>query len=255
MLKTVRILFWGLLVCSVLMQLWQEYQALQWRKPLYVAIYPINAEGGASVDDYIASLHEEDFAHVEDYFSQEARRYQLGILRPIEIRLGSAIRAVPPAPPAVNASLLQIMRWSLMFRLYSWQHRPDVGVPTEIKLYLLYYDANTQTHLMHSTALQKGRIGRVNLFASPLNHQVNMVVMAHELLHTLGATDKYDMRTNEPLFPQGFVEPYAQPLYPQSMAEIMAAKIPLAEHDARMAQYLSETVIGRQTAREIGWLK
>lgn len=255
MLKIIRILFWVVVVMTALTQLWDEYQALQWRKPLYVALYPINADGGEPVDAYLDSLRAEDFAPIADYFSREARRYQLGILRPIEVRLGPPIKAVPPPPPPVNGHLFEIMGWSLKFRLFAWQHQPEVGVPTDVKLYLLYYDVHKHRQLLHSTALHKGRIGRVNLFADARHHPVNMVVVAHELLHTLSATDKYSLMTNEPLFPQGFVEPYARPLYPQSMAEIMAGRIPQAEGVSRMADDLSETVVGRQTAREIGWLK
>lgn len=255
MLRIVRVLFWTVVVVAVMLEVWDEYQALRWRKPLYVALYPINAEQRPEVDDYIATLREQDFIALEDFFSSEAKRYGLSILRPIEVRLGPRIDAVPPPPPDVNSKLLDIMRWSLKFRWYGWQHQPSVGVPVDIKMYLLYYDVSTHQHLMHSTALQKGRLGRVNLFAERNNHQVNLVVVAHELLHTLRATDKYHMQTNQPIFPQGFVEPYAQPLYPQTMAEIMAGKIPESEQSSHMATDLGETLIGRLTAREIGWLK
>lgn len=255
MLKKFRILFWTAIILAVLMQAWEESKALLWRKPLYVALYPINAEHIAEVDQYIATLREQDFIALEDFFSREAKRYGLSIFRPIVIRLGSKIDEVPPPPPEVNSQLIDIMRWSLKFRWFGWQHQPSVGLPVDIKMYLLYYDVHTHQHLMHSTALQKGRLGRVNLFAERHSHDMNLVVVAHELLHTLTATDKYDLSTNEPIYPQGFVEPYAQPVYPQSMAEIMAGKIPQSEASSRMARDLDETLIGRLTAREIGWLK
>lgn len=255
MLRTFRFLFWAVIIGAVLLQVWDEYQALLWRKPLYVALYPINAEQRPDVANYIASLNEPDFLAIEDFFSREAKRFNLPIYRPIEVRLGPMIAAVPPPPPALNSSLLDIMRWSLKFRWFAWQHQPNIGVPADIKLYLLYYDAKAHSHLMHSTALQKGRIGRVNLFADKQSHRTNLVVIAHELLHTLRASDKYHLQTNEPIYPQGFVEPFAQPLYPQMMAEIMAGKIPQSEQYSRMARDLSETMIGRITAREIGWLK
>ncbi len=254
MLKKIRIGFWLLLLTTVLMQMWAEYRALQWRTPLYVAVYPINADGSASVARYIRSLQSHDFQEVEDFFSQQALQYQLHIRRPITIRLGDEIHQPPPAPPEPGSHLWQIVRWSLHFRWYALMHQPDVGHAVDIKLYLLYYDVQKHQRLMHSTALNKGRIGRVNLFAHATQHPVNMVVMAHELLHTINATDKYNLYDNEPMFPLGFAEPYAQPLYPQSMAEIMAGKVPISESESRMARDLTEVVIGRQTAREIGWL-
>ena len=50
--------------------------------------------------------------------------------------------------------------------------------------------------MAHSTGLQKGMLGVVNAFASADQEGSNAVVIAHELLHTFGATDKYD-RKNE----------------------------------------------------------
>ncbi|AKR42474.1 hypothetical protein [Methylophilus sp. TWE2] len=255
MLKLVRIFFWVVVVLTALMQLWQEYQLLQWHKPLNVALYPVNADGAAVVDTYITSLREHDFEVIAQFFSREAHKYQLSLSRPINLYLGPEIHEVPPAPPAINGHWLDIILWSLKFRWFSWGHQPSVGVPIDIKLYLLYHDPSKHTHLMHSTALHKGRIGRVNLFAAHRQHAVNTVIIAHELLHTLSAGDKYDLNTNLPLFPQGYAEPYLQPLYPQQLAEVMAGKVPITPRRARMAKGLEETVIGRPTAREIGWTK
>jgi len=255
MLKLVRIFFWVVVVLAALMQLWQEYLTLQWRKPLNVAVYPINADGTPVVDAYIASLRTQDFDTIVQFFSREALKYQLPLRRPMTLYLGPQIRDIPPAPPAVNGQLLDIILWSLKFRWFGWGHQPEVGVPIDIKLYLLYHDPSQHRHLLHSTALHKGRIGRVNLFADHRQHATNTVIIGHELLHTLSASDKYDLSTSLPLFPQGYAEPYAQPLYPQSMAEVMAGKVPQAAHKARMAKSLDEAVIGRPTAREIGWSK
>ena len=57
------------------------------------------------------------------------------------------------------------------------------------------------------SGLQKGLIGVVNAFASDEQAAQNNVVIAHELLHTVGATDKYDPRTNQPSHPDGYAEP------------------------------------------------
>ncbi|MFQ6332453.1 hypothetical protein [Methylophilus sp. 3sh_L] len=255
MIKTVRIFFWVLVISAVLVQLWQEYDALQWRHPLKVALYPINADQSETSASYIASLRAEDFEPLATFFSREAAKYQLPLRRPITFYLGPEIQAVPPPPPAVQAPLYEIIVWSLQFRWFAWRHQPAVGMPVDIKLYLLYHDPARHRHLRHSTALHKGRIGRVNLFAENSQHPVNAIIVAHELLHTLSATDKYDLNTHQPLFPQGYAEPYAQPLYPQSMAEVMAGQVPQSAQISRMAKGLDQVVIGRPTAREIGWLR
>jgi hypothetical protein len=56
-------------------------------------------------------------------------------------------------------------------------------------------------------------------------------VLAHEFLHTLGATDKYDRRTGLPR-PAGLGMPTRQPRYPQEFGEIMAGRIAVAPDQA-----------------------
>lgn len=255
MFKKIRIFFWVAVVLTALMQLLQEYQILQWRKPLNVALYPINVDHLPEVDTYIADLRATDFEVISQFFAREARRYQLPIAYPVNLFLGPVVHDIPPPPPAVSGHLLEIILWSLKFRWFGWMHQPPISVPIDIKLYLLYHDPAKHKHLLHSTALHKGRIGRVNLFADHRQHAVNTVIIAHELLHTLSASDKYDLHSNLPLFPQGYAEPYLQPLYPQQLAEVMSGKVPMTAQRARMAKGLGEVMIGRPTAREIGWLK
>ena len=83
--------------------------------------------------------------------------------------------------------------------------------------------------------------------------QQNHVVIAHELLHTVGASDKYDAVSNQPLFPAGYADPEQRPRYPQRRAEIMAGRMATSAASFRDAQRLKEVVIGEATAREIKW--
>jgi hypothetical protein len=80
-------------------------------------------------------------------------------------------------------------------------------------------------------------------------------VISHELLHTLGATDKYDLINNQPLYPQGYAEPDKEPRYPQELAELMAGRTPLSPSHAEQPESLHDVVIGALTAREINWIK
>ena len=128
-------------------------------------------------------------------------------------------------------------------------------VKPDIRLYLLYHNPATSPRLSHSTALNKGRIGRVNLFGSNEYAKQNLVILAHELLHTLTATDKYDLQTNLPAYPEGFAEPNKEPRYPQDFAELMGGRVPMTETKAEIPKSLEQTLIGEKTAREIGWIK
>ncbi|MFZ3086913.1 MAG: hypothetical protein WA123_02495, partial [Methylotenera sp.] len=161
---------------------------------------------------------------------------------------------VPPAPPS-NGSVLSTIIWSLKFRAFAWSNSPKVNVKPDIRLYLLYHDPATHPVLSHSTALNKGRIGRVNLFGDRAYAKQNLVITAHELLHTLNATDKYDLSTTLPAYPDGFAEPDKSPLYPQDFAELMGGRIPKSEVLAEIPKSLKQTLVGDKTAREIGWLK
>ena len=85
-----------------------------------------------------------------------------------------------------------------------------------------------RAELPHSVGLRKLLLGVAHVFANRRQQPVNNVVIAHELMHTLGATDKYDPANNLPIFPQGFAEPDREPLYPQRFAEIMGGRIPIS---------------------------
>ena len=77
----------------------------------------------------------------------------------------------------------------------------------------------------------------------------NDTVIAHELLHTLGATDKYDLRTNQPTHPDGYAEPEREPLYPQSFAELMGGRIPVSDTESKMPESLQQVIVGAKTAQ------
>lgn len=254
MWKKIRIIILLLILATVIQQTLQEDADLKWNKNFYVAVYPINADNSAAVSTYISTLTTQDFEPVAEYFAEEAQRYQLGLRRPFELRLGDKINQIPPAPP-VESGVFQVVLWSLQFRYYAWKNSPSMSVKPDIRLYLLYHDPITTPHLTHSTALNKGRIGRVNLFADATYAKKNLVILAHELLHTVKATDKYDLASGLPSFPDGYAEPDKQPRLPQQYAELMGGRVPLTEGTAEIPKSLRLTLIGLQTAKEIGWVR
>lgn len=254
MWKLIRILILVIGLLTALQQTWQETAELDWRKNFYVAVFPINADGSAEVAQYIKSLHIEDFEPVTDFFASEGKRYGVGLRKPVEIQLGEEVTDIPPAPP-VSGNLFEVMLWSLQFRYYGWVNDQSFNIKPNIKLYLLYYDPTTHPRLSHSTALNKGRIGRINVFGSRMYHQKNLVILAHELLHTVNATDKYNLENTLPQYPDGFAEPNKKPLYPQRFAELMGGRIPVTKNSATIPASLQKTIIGEKTATEIGWIQ
>lgn len=254
MWKSLRIVILLIILATAIQQSFLDKADLDWKDNFYVAVYPINADASEEVNAYIKTLTRDDFEPIAAYFAEEAQRYDLGMRRPVEVLLGDVVHNIPAAPPKDN-SLLNTIFWSLKFRLFAWQNSPKVSVKPDIKLYLLYYNSKTHPALSHSTALNKGRIGRVNLFGDEKYAKQNLVILAHELLHTLTATDKYDLNTTVPTFPDGFAEPNKHPLYPQDFAELMGGRVPINEVRAEIPISLDHTVIGHKTAHEIGWIK
>jgi hypothetical protein len=140
-------------------------------------------------------------------------------------------------------------------RYWAWVNAAFDGPKPHVRVFVLYHDPDRVTRLSHSLGLQKGLIGVVNAFASDAQTPQNDVVIAHEMLHTLGATDKYDPRTNQPAFPDGYADPQRQPRLPQEFAEVMAGRTPVTEDRAEMPDSLDRVLIGGKTAREINWVR
>lgn len=102
--------------------------------------------------------------------------------------------------------------------------------------------------------LQKGLIGVIHAFADKRQNPQNSVVMAHEIFHTVGATDKYDQH-NHPHYPDGYAEPNKSPLHPQKYAEIMAGRIAVSDRRAVIPSSLKQVRVGETTAKEINWIE
>jgi len=122
-----------------------------------------------------------------------------------------------------------------------------------VRLFLLYHDSATLERVPDSHGLQKGLVGVVHLFADPALAARNDIVIAHELLHTVGASDKYDLGTGAPRFPIGYADPDQEPRYPQERAEIMAGRRALSDSEWEMPSTLAHVVVGPETALEIRW--
>ncbi len=227
-------------------------RSTDWTEPLWVVVYPINLDQGAGVSSYLRTLDDAGFASIQHYFSQQIRRYGVPLKHPLQVRLGPELTQSPPLPPRPG-ELLATMLWSLKLRYWAAVNDAYEGPRPDIRVFALYYPAEAGRRLAHSTGLQKGMVSVVHVFAAAEMEGSNNVVIAHEVLHTLGATDKYDLASGQPIFPQGYAEPERAPLLPQRYAEIMGAYIPESETQANMPTHLSQTLVGAHTALEIGW--
>ncbi len=232
-----------------------QARSTSWNEPLWVTLYPITADGRQATRDYIDTLSTKQFVAIERFMEQETRRYGVAIDRPIRIDLGLPIAEQPPAPP-VSHNPITVALWSI--RLRWWAHqatRNQPGATPDIRLFLVYHDPEINFQVPHSLGMQKGMLGVVHAFAERDMQKKNNFVIAHEMLHTLGATDKYAFESNLPLFPIGYAEPDSARRYPQRYAEIMGGRIPLSDSEAVMPDSLRQARVGRSTALEIRWIE
>ena len=251
-MKIIRIVF--LLAVFVVAAFYTKLQRLEstaWVDPLSVSIYPINADGRQSTSQYITSLSNNNFKSVEVFFEKQWSHYSEYGFTPVNVQLMEPIYSQPPEPPS-DGNTLKIIFWSLRLRFWSYQHAIDSD-NNSVNIFVRYQQADENKPMAHSLGLQKGLIGVVNAYAVKQYQEQNNIVLAHELLHTVGASDKYELKSGQPIYPEGFASSDA--LYEQSKAEIMAGKIPLSEYESVMAETLRHCVIGNKTATEIGWIE
>lgn len=254
MFKRLRIavLLYVLLFIAVA-QFFVAQRATDWDAPLWVDIYVVAGDSDPITRRYLDNLSANEFADAEAFLAREAKRYGVGLEQPFKFRI---IGEHPSGLPQLTAGAgsLGILWWSLRMRWLAATLRWQTEGPTgDILVFAIFHEPSEGVTLDRSTALHKGLIAIANLFADRESRGTNQIVLAHELLHTLRATDKYSLTTNAPLYPDGYAAPEARPLLPQTRAELMAGRIPLDEQRAHMPASLGDVVVGAATASEIGW--
>lgn len=259
MFKFLRITVLAFILVNVALGAWlSRARSTDWKQPLQVVVHVLNGDRSAVSQDYIDTLKGMDadalhahFEDIETFFSREARRYGLALELPVEIVFAGQLDTLPPRPP-VQGSALSIGVWSLELRYWAARHN-DYPYAQDVQMYVQYFDPDKSPALAHSLGLRQGLIGVVNAFASKTMKTQNHVIVAHELLHTVGATDKYDPASNQPLYPSGYADPEQEPRFPQRRAEIMAGRMATGEDTVDEPRTLDDVVMGAHTAREIKW--
>jgi len=228
-----------------------QTRSTDWDNSLWIKVYPINADGSDASRTYIEKLKLATFSGIEDFIQREIAKYGHDLKRPVRIELGKEVTAQPPALEG-EPSAWRVMAWSLKMRWWASSVTSDQDDPApDVRIFVRYHTPSNTYQLENSVGLQKGMVGIVNAVASRRQKGMNNVIIAHEFLHTLGATDKYDPADGNPHFPDGYAEPDRSPRYPQRFAEIMGGRIALSEYDAVVPKNLRYAVIGNRTAEEI----
>jgi hypothetical protein len=229
-------------------------RARDWDSSLRVTVYPL-AAGGSESAAFVEGIDDSAYQDIERFLAGEARRFSLPLEEPVRIRVSRHAAGLPPASPD-EPGMISLAAWSLRMRYWAWRVQADDPLPPpDVQVFALYHDFREHHALPDSLGLSKGLMVVAQLFAANSAAGSNNVVLAHELLHTLGATDKYDPRSGQPRVPQGLGDPDARPLYPQRRGEIMAGRIAVGPNEAAIPDRLEQMNVGELTAGEIGWLE
>jgi len=195
-----------------------------------------------------------DFDAVNDFMERETRPYGIRVTPAFYIKLAPVSTDLPPPIPD-QYSPAAIAWWSLKMRWWAWiKGFGDDLIEADIQMFVLYHGLNGRNEVDISVGMRKGRYGVVNAYAEKAMNSRNLVVFTHELMHVMGASDKYIRATGEPEFPHGFADPDQYPLFPQKRAEIMGGRTPLSSFVSEMPRSLAQCKIGKKTAEEIGFL-
>lgn len=230
-----------------------ERRLANWERPVWVTFYPIAADPSEDSLKFVRDVSEESYREIDEFFQQQADRFGIGLTPVIRIQVAPVSTDLPPDLPYRNAPH-EVAWWSLKMRWYAWNmDRKDGLIKPDIQVFALYHGSESTSEKHISVGLRKGMFGLVNIYANDGMNSRNQVVIAHELLHVFGASDKYAIGNSEPLYPHGYADPNQKPLFPQTRCEIMGGRIALSSYESVMPRSLKRCTIGEQTAREIGF--
>src|SRR3954466_11354699 len=165
MLRFIRMgLLLGVLV-AVAQSAWiARGRTTEWKEPLRVETYPINAVDSAVTDKYIQGLPRDGFEPLATFMREQARIYGLPLNSPVEVYVAPRVNAIPAEPPR-EAGLLGIMSWSLQLRFWAWRNDAYDGPKGHVRVFVKYFAPALDLRLAHSVGLREGLIGVVNAFA------------------------------------------------------------------------------------------
>ena len=98
MWRKFRIVVLLFILATVAHRTWLLNGQTEWKKTLYVNVYPINMDGSQASGQYIANLQPDQFDEIAEYYSAQSAQFDLAVKIPFAIRIGPRVQQQPPQP-------------------------------------------------------------------------------------------------------------------------------------------------------------
>lgn len=242
-------------LCTALVWGWsvqrQRDVRTTWTRPLRVAVVLLGEDDGA------AQALRDSLPRMEAWFAREHLRYRPeGLKQPVQFQAFGPIRPQAPLPWPDAAASGWLARLRYARTLQGALEPLDATVDLEPRAYdarlYVVVEAGASGTFAEGIGASGGELGLVQARVQGEDTTLALAALAHELLHCLGATDKYDAQGHA-LLPQGLVDPEHAPLLPQQQAEVMVGEVPLEAGAGRLPDSLEELAVGPVTAAEVRW--
>ena len=225
-----------------------------WGRPLHVAVVLL-AQG--PLERPVVEAFQKGAARASTFIKQERARYEPKAGPSMYFHVFGPSRPAQALPAPAGTSVLD--RLTFRIALLRYLHAVDAALDLpsdrfDERMYVLAKPPTTERapRFVEGIGEAGGEFGVISVDLDLGMVEQAWIAVIHEVLHTLGANDKFDDEGHA-LVPEGLVEPRKVPPYPQRFAEIMVGELPLAPATGRLATGLSEVAVGALTAREIGW--
>jgi hypothetical protein len=226
-----------------------------WDRPLDVAL--VILRDGPVDPDAVAAMRAR-LPALSDRLGAEMHRHGAAGTRPFFFTLHGPVDVTAPPPLRADDGFADAVQRTLALRAYLADVDGRAGVDSgayDARIYVVVRPPVSRDRMgIEGASEDGGHVGSVQVELDASMVDFALFVATHELLHTLGATDKYDA-TGHALDPDGLAEPALSPRYPQRLVEVMARSRPLGGGLEVPPESLDELSVGAKTAQEIGWLR
>lgn len=222
---------------------------------LYVSVEDMgNAQEKSSMALWMSPEFQHSFINpVQAFFEREHEKYTKKQQLPFRFVFSGMERETPKIPweGGIFNSYLPFEKFFNIFKIQSKTNLGDHG-----RIFIHLYSKEMMASSDYPLDYQGKRPIHHGVLYYPMfseNDNEFQLRLAHEILHMLGAKDLYNEK-GLPKYPEGYVDPFKDPLHPQTFGEIMSRTIPQNPSEYIPLASLEEARIGASTAYDLGWI-